>query len=107
MEQRILPDLPLEPVMDQWVLGEPDKGDQPPPPRYALYRPGFFPYPRVIDKSIQGCCFCSGNLVWLKCYWWLVHHKRPEKSLERRGTCYGSAVGMDTRVLVLERTLQN
>lgn len=79
MEQRIIPDLPLEPVMDQWVLGEPDKGDQPPPPRYALYRPGFCPYPRVIDKSIQGCCFCSGNLVWLKCYWWLVHHKRPEK----------------------------
>lgn len=30
MEQRILPDLPLFPVMDQWVLGEPDKGDPQP-----------------------------------------------------------------------------
>lgn len=44
MEQRILPDLPLFPVMDQWVLGEPDKGDQPPQPLIPLSSsPGFFP----------------------------------------------------------------
>jgi hypothetical protein len=36
MEQRILPDPPLFPVMDQWVLGESDKGDQPPQPLIPL-----------------------------------------------------------------------
>jgi len=40
MEQRIIPDLPLEPVMDPWVLGEPDKGAK--LRHLSLYRPGFF-----------------------------------------------------------------
>lgn len=53
MEQRIIPDLPLFPVLDQWVLGEPHKGDQPPQPLITLSS-RLFPYPRVIEKSIQG-----------------------------------------------------
>lgn len=60
MEQRILPDLPLFPVMDQWVLGEPDRATSATYP--SIVQAFFFPYLRVINKSIQGCCFCSGNL---------------------------------------------
>jgi hypothetical protein len=58
MEQRIIPDLPLEPVMDPWVLGEPDKGAK--LRHLSLYRPGFF-LSRVIEK-FKGAAFARETL---------------------------------------------